>query len=34
MVELLDGGVVDADVVLRPAGAERLALGGEFGDEV
>src|SRR5947209_6939819 len=34
VVEPFDGGVVEADVVLRPAGAERLALGGEFADEV
>jgi hypothetical protein len=33
-VELLDGGVVEADVVLGPAGAELLALGCELTDEV
>ena len=34
MVEVLDAGVVEADVVGRPEGAERLALGCEFADEV
>ena len=34
MVEVLDAGVVEADVVRGPAGAERLALGCELADEV
>src|SRR2546429_5035560 len=34
MVEVLDAGVVEADVVRCPAGAERLALGCELADEV
>src|SRR6266536_585339 len=34
MVEVLGAGVVEADVVGGPAGAERLALGCEFADEV
>jgi hypothetical protein len=34
MVEVLDAGVVEADVVGGPAGAERVALGCEFADEV
>ena len=34
MVEALGAGVVEANVVLGPAGAERLALGGELADEV
>jgi hypothetical protein len=34
MVELLDAGVVEADAVRGPAGAERLALGCELVDEV
>jgi len=34
MVELLDAGVVEADVVRGPARAERLALGRELADEV
>jgi hypothetical protein len=32
MVELLDAGVVEADVVRGPAGAELVALGGELAD--
>jgi hypothetical protein len=34
MVEMFDAGVVEADVVRGPAGAERFAVGGEFADEV
>jgi hypothetical protein len=34
VVELLDAGVVEADVVGGPAGAEFGALGGELADEV
>ena len=34
MVEVLDAGVVEADVVRRPAGAKRLALCREFADQV
>lgn len=34
VVEVLDAGGVEADVVRGPAGAERLALGCELADEV
>ena len=34
MVEVFGAGVVEADVVCGPAGAERLALGCELADEV
>ncbi len=34
MVEVLGAGVVEADVVGGPAGAEFVALGGEFADDV
>ena len=34
MVEVLGAGVVEADVVRGPAGAERLAPRREFADEV
>jgi hypothetical protein len=34
MVEVLDAGVVEADVVRGPAGPELVALGCEFADEV
>jgi hypothetical protein len=34
MVEVLDAGVVEADVVRGPASAERLALRCELTDEV
>ena len=34
VVEVLDGGGVEAHVVRGPVGAERLALGGELADEV
>jgi hypothetical protein len=34
VVELLDGGRVEADVVCGPVGAERLALRGELADEI
>jgi hypothetical protein len=34
MVEVLDAGVVEADVVGSPAGAERLTLRCELTDEV
>jgi hypothetical protein len=34
MVELLDAGAVEANVVGGPAGAERLALRGELADKV
>jgi len=34
MVEVLDGGCVEANVVRGPAGAERVALGSELADEV
>jgi len=33
-VEVLDAGVVEADVVGSPAGAELGALGGELADKV
>jgi hypothetical protein len=33
VVEELDGGGVEADVVDRPVGAERVALGRELADE-
>jgi hypothetical protein len=33
-MEFLDAGVVEADVVGCPAGAELVALGGEFADEL
>jgi len=34
VVEVIDAGVVEADVVGGPAGAELGALGGELADEV
>jgi hypothetical protein len=34
MVEVLDAGVVEADVVRGPAGSEGLALRRELADEV
>ena len=34
MVEVLDAGVVEAEVVRGPAGAKRLALCCELADEV
>ena len=34
VVEVLDRGGVEADVVRGPVGAERLALRGELADEV
>jgi hypothetical protein len=34
VVEVLDGGGVEADVVDRPVGAERVASGRELADEV
>src|ERR1700722_9612023 len=34
MVQVFDGGVVEADVVRGPADAELVALGGELADEV
>jgi hypothetical protein len=34
VVEVLDAGLVDADVVRGPSGAERLALRRQLSDEV